>query len=771
MPAFLEASAEGMVVRVESIGDSAQFQAYVQEVFSGGYYFSELNYTHFFKILYDLENLRQKTGRAVLAGEILPFPVEKEPFGKRFRITDDAAAYEFGPIALDPDSGTEAFITFDEWIAVAWKNDLRYGIIADTVRDKIKYNFRGVTVVARPSAPTKGKDARLEYLLKIEKDLTPAEDAKTGRLDLRHYKCTFPEISDMNRRKIIRKVNAIPGSPGYRLNGQAIPPAAVVDFDLKTLCGEGTALVLEGETEYLTSKGLGYIVIDPRSNRISVTPEAQNHLAIGPETGSLVIKSEEFLQFNDILSGYSVECRNIHVKSGDVNGEIISSEGFIDIQGNVNSGRLTALSGDIQVQGFVTMNSRIESLKGEIRVNKAENSLIIGKNVFVQSAVNCLIVGEEITVGTVQSSKIAGLSVSIDLSEPSGAKGENTQVIIPILDVTDKRMRVFSSLKEEKQIAIAEVDAKVAKLKESNVLVPFLEAVKTKNETAVNALRRYALPVVNEIGKLTQEAESHKAEMDAIDAKLLLLTAEHERNIQRLEQTQQCVIGKTPKEPVIMKLYGGLDWPLSFEELRGVEGSAYRNFMDLVNHLTVGLGNSKRKGWIQTLTEPCHYDHFALLKLYEKAEIIDGTGKAWSPPSAAGAGEVRENRATVVSEEDFRQFLKERKWPPGRMSIEAGLDGIFKGCIHDFSTGELSIFLEKKQKWRPSFDRGEKVKIIATVQGNELKYEFIVAYVTDKGDYLKVGGYFINIDQEEENRLYVLKNRYEVLRKSFDSGS
>ena len=762
-----------MAVKTESIGESAQFQAqfqaYVQEVFSGGFYFSGLNYPNFSQLLYDPENLRKKTRLAVLAASLLPFTPEKEAFGKRFRIADDTASYEFGPVCLDPDTGTEAVITFDEWVAVAWKNDVRFGIIADAVRDKIKFNYRGVVVVARASVPVKGKDARLEYLLKIDKDLTPAEDAKTGRMDLRHYKCTFPEISDMNRRKIIRKINAVPGTPGYRLNGKIIPPPDVADYDLKTLCGEGTAQVMEGETEYLIAQGLGYIVVDPRSNKISVTPEAQNHLIIGPETGSLVIKSEEFLQFNDILSGYCVECRNINVKKGDVNGEIISSEGFIDVEGNVNSGRLTALNGDIQVKGFVTMNSRIECLKGEIRVSKAENSLLIGRRIFVQSAVNCLIVGEEINVGTVQSSKLAGLSVSIDLAQSSGTKGENTQVVIPILDVTDKRMRVFSGLKEEKEVALADVDRKIAKLKESNVLVPFLDAVKAKNEAAINALRRYALPVVNEINKLTQEAEGQKEEVGKIDAKLILLTAEHERNIQRLEQTQQCAIEKAPQEPVVMKIYGGLDWPLSFEELGAVDGSAYRNFMALVNHLTVGFGNSKRKGWFESITEPCRYDHAALLKLYEKAEIIDGSGKAWAAPSTAGPGEVRENRATVVSGEDFRHFLTERKWPPGRMPIDVSLDGIFKGFINDFSTGELSIFLEKKQKWRPSFDRGEKVKISGTVQGNEVKYEFIVAYITDKGDYFKVGGHFINIDQEEENKLYVLKNRYEVLRKSFDS--
>jgi exo-beta-1,3-glucanase (GH17 family) len=54
------------------------------------------------------------------------------------------------------------------------------------------------------------------------------------------------------------------------------------------------------------------------------------------------------------------------------------------------------------------------------------------------------------------------------------------------------------------------------------------------------------------------------------------------------------------------------------------------------------------------------------------------------------------------------------------------------------------------------------------VFGNDLKYDYIIAYINDKHDYVKVGGYFINISTEDVDKLYKLKNRFEVLQKSSD---
>jgi hypothetical protein len=217
-----------------------------------------------------------------------------------------------------------------------------------------------------------------------------------------------------------------------------------------------------------------------------------------------------------------------------------------------------------------------------------------------------------------------------------------------------------------------------------------------------------------------------------------------------------------------MKLYGGLDWPLHFEQLAAGDESAYKNFIELVDNLTIGLSNYKRRGYVQLLTEPCSYDHFALLKLYENARIIDPAAQPGRSDreDQAGAGEFRECRINVISEDDFRCFLKERKWPPRKASIAVMVDGIFKGYIYDFSTSELSMLVEKAQKWRPAFETGERLKLVATVFGNELKYDLIVSVIDEKSDCFMVLGYFVNISTEDEDRLYKLKNRYEVMRKS-----
>lgn len=110
--------------------------------------------------------------------------------------------------------------------------------------------------------------------------------------------------------------------------------------------------------------------------------------------------------------------------------------------------------------------------------------------------------------------------------------------------------------------------------------------------------------------------------------------------------------------------------------------------------------------------------------------------------------------------------MKERRWLPGKQGIGITVDGIFTGYLYDFNSSELSLLLEKAQKWRPAFEKGEKLKLIANIFGNEFKYDLIVAYITEKSNSMRVGGYFININSEDVDKLYKLKTRFEVLLKS-----
>ena len=773
---FLEPSKEGIFINLERVGESRQFLAYVNETFGEGYYYSELNYEVFHGILYDFENFKRKNKIVMFAKAIVDPPAERKPlYDKQFKIINDTAYYEFGPIYIkgEGDRDMEAAITFDELVAAAWTHQIRFGLNADGIRQNIKSGFRGMGVIAKPTIPIKGEDARLEYKVRIKKDLTPVEDSKTGRMDLKRCKCTFPQIPDLRQNRIVRKFDASKGTPGYCLNGNMIPPKAGLDIDLKALADEGTELVIENDIECLVASRPGYIIVNPKSNKISVTSDPQNHSPIGPETGSLEIRTDCFTQYGDILNGYSVKCKGINVVDGTVSGEIISETGEIDIQGSVNSGRLIARSGIIRVKGLVSLNSVLESLKGDIIVDTAENSTLIGKNISVRLAVNCNIIGENIAIGTVQSCKVRGLSVCIENSEVSGTNSENTEVIIPILDMTDKRIRSITQILEEKKARLNELAQRVVQLKENNVLLAFLQAIKARNEQAINTLRRHATPIANEITKLSKELETYNDEAADIEKRLKGLQEEHDRNINDLQNTQKCGIVNPLHANISLKLYGGLDWPLHFELLGPEEDAAYKNFMELVGRLTKGFSNYKRRGYIQVLSDPCSYDHSDLLKLYEKAKIIDATkGKeATIHQNNACTADFRESRINVLSEDDFRSFVKERKWPSAKKGIEINVDGIFKGYLYDFSTGELSMLLDKGQRWRPTFEKGERLKLVATIFDVELKHDLIISRIDEKADLLVVGGYFVNISSEDEDRIYKLKNRYEVLRKSSDQRS
>jgi uncharacterized protein (DUF342 family) len=766
----LEISSEGAFVDLAKLNESTPFLTFINEVFSEGYYFSELNYQSFCGILYDFRRFKSKNSKALLAKALINLPAEKRPLYERFKIKENTAYYEFGP-AYIPGEGrkdTEVNITFDELIAAAWNKQICFGLNVDSIRQKIKGRFKGLSNIAQAAEPRNGNDARLEYIIKLEKDYSPVEDPRTGRLDLKRNKCTFPQITDNLQNKIVRKIQATHGTPGYHLNGKVIEPKAGHDIDLKTMAGEGTDVVVENGTEYLAANRIGYIVVDPKSGKICVTNEAQNHSPIGPETGNLEIKADHIIQYNEIQNGYSIKCNNITVEGGDVSGEIVSEKGLIEIKGNVSSGRLIAKKGNIDVKGLVTMNAYLESLHGSINLQTMENSTVVGKNISIASAVNCNIVGESVAIGTLQASKITGISVSVEKSA-AGRKGESTDIIIPILDLTDKRIRVISHILAEKKARLPELESRLMALKENKVLLAFLEASKAEDGPTMNALRRHAVPIMNDLSKLTKEFDASREEVATIEENLGKLTAEQDRRKSNLQKTQHCIIEDTPKEVINLKLYGGLDWPADFDDIGPSEEATYRNFMSLVDSLTKGFSNYKRKGCVQPLTEPCRYDHLTLVKMCENDEIIDST-KAGEESGAVGTvkGAQRESRANVISEEDFKNFLKERKWLPRKQSIEITVDGIFKGYLNDFSTSEMSMFMEKNQKWRPVFEKGEKLKLIAQLWGDEMKYDVIIAFISDRHDYIKVGGYFINISNEDVDKLYKLKNRFEVLQKSSD---
>lgn len=768
-PKFLEITGEGVFVDLGLIEESGLFLTFASEIFAKGYYFHGINYQNFSRILYDFDRFKSKNGKVLLARVIIALPPEKLPLYEKFKIRESTASYEFGALVVQGADGrdVEARITFDELVAAAWNRQIRFGLNEQAIRQKISERFTGLAEIAKSTMPVRGEDAKLEYLVKMEKDLAPVEDPKTGRLDLKRNKCTFPQVLDIRKNRIIRKIKATEGAPGYYLNGKVIPAKPGNDLNLDFFVGDGTEVITEEDTDYLIANRVGYLVVKPRSNRISVTTEAQNHSPIGPETGSLEIRAGQFIQHGDILSGYSVGCNNISVEEGNVNGEIVSKRGRIDIKDNVNSGRLIARDGIVTVRGIVTMNSYLESLNGDIVVEKVENSTLIGRNISVQSCVNSIIVGETVRIGKVQSSKLVGMSVVVEDSEESTKTGERTDIIIPILELADKRIRAISHVLEDRKEAYAQLSEKLKKMKENKILQAYLSAVKIDDKKAINALRWHATPIMNELNRISKEAAAFKDDLSAMEDNLSKLSREHESEVAKVKAIQQCTIEKSLHENVMLKLYGGLDWPAEFGRI-GADEAAYKNFIVLVESLTQGFGNYKRTGYVQELTKPGSLDYGELMTLYGRASIIDPFQKKSETGARGGSGkaEYRESRVNVISEEDFRQFMKTRKWLPKKQPVEITVDGIFKGYVFDFNTSELSMLMEKGQKWSPVFDKGEKIKFAATVFGNEYKFDLIIAYANDKADYIKVGGYFININSEDIDRIYKLKNRFEVMLKS-----
>ncbi len=467
---FIIKTRDGVLVELSRLESSSQFMLFAERVFSSGYYFTGLVYGAFLELLVDytpeklsetLNDLgtRGKATALRFASDIQSFPEARRSLYRPPRIISGNAEYLFEPVIVEKvveepllaenEEGTmeivgmekrtvseKCILSFDEFVAAMWASGIRYGIEADAVRTMIASGKSGRLVFARPLPPRSGQDSCLkEQTDRLYRDNSPRE-LRNGKIDLRQFRNRFPQIRKGER--LLMKSPRVLGVPGRDIGAGQIEPPLPLDFDLEQLAGPGTHVERTAEGEFIVSSLNGFLNLDNQTNQIAVTEKIVNYGGVSMKTtGDLALDGEHFEEHGDIQEKRTLEGRSITVL-GDVFGAVVSTGGKIHFKKNLMGGSATNREGDVIIDGLAS-NSRIHAGYGTVSLKRAENSLIVGKQVIVEHAVNCTILGEAIEIEVSEGSAIAGSAVSIKTASPRKGNPTIVSLLLPDLSGFEER--------------------------------------------------------------------------------------------------------------------------------------------------------------------------------------------------------------------------------------------------------------------------------------------------------------------------------------------
>jgi hypothetical protein len=432
--------------------------AAINHVFTCRCYFVGLNYPVLNKALYGIGPDLGQVEAVRFAAEMRVFDPERLALYKNPKMGKGYAEYYFELLYLEetvlPD-GTllperQTRLDIDEFVADMWVKGIVFGIDTAAVATAIAATKADRITFATDLEPEPGQDATV---VEVSSDLHRSDAPKAradGRIDLQSFQNRFPQIKkDM---RLLMKQPSVPGLPGVDLGGRLTAPEPPKDLTLRFYAGEGTEAKMFEDGEYLVSTREGFLSVDPKSNRISITDKIVSMDGVsGRTTGNLQLAGA-YEEYGDVQEQREVTGSDITVH-GNVYGNINSRGGTVVLDKNLVSGSVHNVDGDITVTG-VASNSVIHTRNGKITIGRAENCVISGSNVKVDEASNCEIISDEMFISVAEGCAVAGRNVEIESAGPR----RSAEMLIYVL------VREVTQFDQE----IAELDLRIAAFAQAN---------------------------------------------------------------------------------------------------------------------------------------------------------------------------------------------------------------------------------------------------------------------------------------------------------------
>lgn len=498
IPGFVAVRPEGVFILLSQLRSDEDFRLFADRLIGNGMRFEGLDYAAFLGLLYDEDWRAEKKGAEIrLAARIVPFPSQRRPLYRAVKVLQggERAEYVFEPVSIEvsyeepvygePDESGVAQIVryvtttklqpakldFDEFVADMWLKGVRFGIDEQAVRKVIAEGQPARMTVARQLEPTEGRDAEiLEASPDLHRDNAPKVLA-SGKADLRVFKNRFPQMAKGAR--LLKKIPRVLGKQGRKVTGDAIEPKLPKDLDLGALSSVGTRVEQLADGEYIVATLDGFLTLDTKSNKVSVTEKIENKGGISVRTtGDLALSVDEFIEHGEVQEGRVVEGKHMTFLS-DVFGKIVSHGGDIRIDGNLSGGQAETLAGNVTLNGRGS-RAVVRARDGEVTAQFCESCTIVGSSVRIEHAVNCEIVADEVHAGTVEGCMIAARNVRIASADERRGKETLVTVLVPDFTATDHFISKLKKDIAEAQAGITDRQRQVEQLKSEPEFAKFL---------------------------------------------------------------------------------------------------------------------------------------------------------------------------------------------------------------------------------------------------------------------------------------------------------
>ncbi len=441
LPIFILRQRDGVHVALPALDSTAHFVKFIEDVFSSGYYFADLDYACLEKMLYEssleervkLMRDLEKVGREPmlrLASAILPFPPERQLYYGEPLLTEDhaAATYLFRSVPggeLHDDESEDggdrrnvqgwkmpapAQLNIDEFVAAMWRHNLRYGIDIALVKRMLRTPENEPVEFAHLLQPVPGRDARAHELVDTLHRSNAPKILPDGRVDLLQFQNRFPHV-DKNTR-LIKKIPRVAGKLGRDLTGAELVPEPPKDFDLHAMAGLGTRIDNAAEGEILIADIGGFVQVDPKSRIVTISEKIINREGVSLRTtGNLVLPGDHYEEHGVVQEKATVEGKHMTYMA-DVFGDIVSRGGNVLLKRNLVGGSVRDAGGTIIVEGKAS-RATLEAPEGEVRLHYAENCRIAAARVHITQAVHCEILAREISIESAEACAIVGQKMQL----------------------------------------------------------------------------------------------------------------------------------------------------------------------------------------------------------------------------------------------------------------------------------------------------------------------------------------------------------------------
>ncbi len=407
---------------------------------------------------------------------------------------------DFIKISVRPEKVVVNFSSKIEQSEVSWQvSDIEYllrkkgvshgvnwGLVSDLIQKK---RFNEDIQIASASAPTVGKDAKIEELVRIDPDARPVLLAD-GTADFKNlHTMTQIEAGKM----IAVKHPPTAGKPGMNVYGEEIPAGMGLDFPLP--CGKNTEISEDGFS--LKAKLGGYLYRD--EGRIGIGLLYIVVGDVGYKTGNIQYSGDVLITGN-VLPDFAVE-----------------SDGDIKIEGEVESAKVISKNGKVEIQkGIFGHGKAYIFAKKDIHLTLAQDANIECEGtLFVKKGIrNCIVRAENIDASSkgclVCTGKLTAYN-TVTLAQV-GVESSPTQIFIVDrqTELLSKKLGDFKKTKEKMLQAMEPLEKRIKSLRAMIEKMGAQVSPRSQNEvkTAIEqytAMKRKIEFVETQIEKVSKE--------------------------------------------------------------------------------------------------------------------------------------------------------------------------------------------------------------------------------------------------------------------------